>query len=531
MRHPGSPGWSGSALRVVLMGQKSAEVVVPTGIGLVVGKGRTLGIDVLKRCFSWASQQSQPTRPRGGAEGEEIPVNTGGPLSVRSDAPAGTGEAVWDQQDLWEKVFSRENLMVALKRVERNRGAAGVDGMGAGELRAWCLEHWAATREALDAGTYAPLPVRRVVIPKPDGGQRMLGVPSVLDRLIQQAVAQVLVPVFDSGFVPVSYGFRPSKSAHDAVRVARTVIEQGYRWVVEVDLDAFFDRVDHDALMARVARKVKDKRLLRLIRRYLEAGIMADGVKQPVAEGTPQGSPLSPLLSNIMLDDFDQEFWGRGHRFVRYADDIRVFVKSKRAAQRVLDQATKVLEGRLHLRVNQEKSTINPAGVATLLGFGFYFTKAGVRIRIAPKALKRLKERVRMLTSRKWSVSMGYRIGQLNRFITGWMGYFRLGETPRKLKDLDEWFRRRMRQIRWKEWKRPRTRVAMLRRLGIRPHQAYQWGMSSRGYWRIAGSAILQRALPNDYWAGQGLILLHAAWERFQRPSEPPYARPARTVV
>ncbi|NJC22398.1 group II intron reverse transcriptase/maturase [Arthrobacter pigmenti] len=342
--------------------------------------------------------------------------------------------------------------------------------------------------------------------------------PAVLDRLIQQAIAQVLVPVFDPGFVPVSYGFRPNKSAHDAVRVARTVIGQGYKWVIEVDLDTFFDRVNHDALMARIARKVKDKRLLRLIRRYLEAGIMADGVKQPTEEGTPQGSPLSPLLSNIMLDDFDQLMWSRGHRFVRYADDIRVFVRSKRAAGRVLDQCTKVLEQDLKLRVNRQKSKSSPASVATLLGYAFFFTASGAKLRVAPKALKRAKARIKQLTSRKWSISMGERITLLNRYIRGWMGYFRLAETPRKFADMDEWFRRRMRQIRWKEWKRGRARVANLRKLGIRPQQAREWGMSSKGYWRVAGSPILQRALPNEHWNTLGLIFLHDAWYRYRTP-------------
>ncbi|WP_262495164.1 group II intron reverse transcriptase/maturase [Paeniglutamicibacter gangotriensis] len=453
-----------------------------------------------------------------GADGLlEVPVNPGGPLSVRSsEIPADIGDDVRDRQELWERVFSQANLLVALKRVERNNGAAGVDGLGTEDLRDWLAEHWAETREALDAGTYAPLPVRQVMIPKSDGGQRMLGVPSVLDRLIQQALAQVLSPVFEPGFVPVSYGFRPGKSAHDAVKVAQTVISQGYRWVVEVDLDAFFDRVNHDMLMARVARKVEDKRVLKLVRRYLEAGIMADGVRRETFEGTPQGSPLSPLLSNVMLDDFDQEFWGRGHRFVRYADDIRLFLKSKRAAIRLLDQATKVLEERLSLRVNRQKSTINPANVATLLGFGFYFVKGGVKIRIAPKAFKRMKDRIRALTSRKWSVSMGYRIGRLNRYVRGWMGYFRLSQTPKKFSDLDTWFRRRVRQIRWKEWKRPRTRVTNLRKLGIRADLAYQWGMSSRAYWRIAKSPVLHRALPNDYWTDQGLIVFRQAWDRFQ---------------
>ncbi|MGX1749056.1 group II intron reverse transcriptase/maturase [Glutamicibacter protophormiae] len=437
---------------------------------------------------------------------------------VRSGEPVVSGEGLRDQQvDLWEQEFSQGNLLIALKRVERNKGAAGVDGLQAQELRAWCQDHWAETRKSLDAGTYVPLPVRQVMIPKPDGGQRMLGVPSVLDRLIQQALAQVLSPIFDEGFVPVSYGFRPGKSAHDAAVVARTVMEQGYRWVVEVDLDAFFDRVNHDVLMSRVARKVKDRRVLKLIRKYLTAGIMAQGVRRETVEGTPQGSPLSPLLSNIMLDDFDQEFWSRGHRFVRYADDIRVFVKSKRAAERVLAQATKVLEQRLKLRVNRQKSVINPASVATLLGFGFYFVKGGqVRVRVASKAWLRMKRRIRDLTSRRWSVSMDYRIDELNKYVRGWMGYFRLAMTNRRFSDLDEWFRRRLRQIRWKEWKRPRTRVANLRRLGIAGQKAYEWGNSSRAYWRVAKSPILHRALPTSYWEDLGVMFFRRAWDRFQ---------------
>lgn len=444
-------------------------------------------------------------------------MNPGGPLSERSDVPAGAGNTVSGQQlDLWELVFSRENLLAALRRVEANAGAAGADGLRTEELRSWCLGHWAGVRERLDAGTYRPLPVRQVMIPKPDGGERKLGVPAVLDRLIQQAIAQVLTPVFDPGFVPVSYGFRPNKSAHDAVRAARTAIGQGRKWVIEVDLDAFFDRVNHDALMARVARKVKDKRLLKLIRRFLEAGIMADGVKQPTDEGTPQGSPLSPLLSNIMLDDFDQLMWSRGHRCVRYADDIRVFVKSKRAAERVLDQCTKVLEQTLKLRVNRQKSTISTAAVATLLGYGFYFTASGVKLRVAPKALKRAKARIKQLTSRKWSISMGERTRRLNQYVRGWMGYFRLADTPRKFADLDEWYRRRMRQIRWKEWKKPRTRVANLRQLGISRQMAWEWGMSSKGYWRTAGSPILSRALPNEYWHTLGILSFHDAWRRYR---------------
>jgi group II intron reverse transcriptase/maturase len=432
--------------------------------------------------------------------------------------PAGVEEHIKVQHDgLWERVFSQANLLDALKRVEQNKGAAGVDGLTVQELRGWLREHWQATRAMLDAGVYRPLPVAQVMIPKPDGGQRRLGVPGVVDRLIQQAIAQVLVPIFDPGFVPVSYGFRPHRSAHDAVLVAQTVIQQGYRWVVEVDLDSFFDRVNHDMLMARIARKVEDKQLLKLIRAYLEAGIMADGVVQSMAVGTPQGSPLSPLLSNIVLDDFDQLFWSRGHRFVRYADDLRVFVKSKRAAYRVLEVATRFFEDRLRLQVNRAKSSVKPAGSAELLGYGFYFAAGSqVKLRMAPSTRKRVKDRIRALTSRRWSISMEERIGKLNQYMRGWMGYFRLIDTPKALKSLDEWFRRRLRQIRWKEWKQPRTRIRMLRSLGIRADQAYQWGNTSRAYWRIAKSPILHHALPTQYWQELGTLFFYDAWLRFR---------------
>lgn len=323
--------------------------------------------------------------------------------------------------------------------------------MSTQELPGWLAEHWPGVRRALDDGTYRPSPVRRVVIPKPGGVGRLLGVPTVLDGLVQQALAQVLTGIFDPGFASSSYGFRPGRSAHQAMEAGRKFVEEGYRWVVDVDLEKFFDRVNHDALMGRVARKVSDRRVLKLVRRFLDAG-----VKQPMAEGTPQGSPLSPLLSNIMLDDLDRELDGRGLRFVRYADDIRVFVRSKRAAGRVLEGVTDVVEGRLKLRVNREKSSVQPASRAVLLGFGFFFVTGGkVKVRVAPKAIARLKTRLRELTRRTWGVSMGYRINTLNRFVRGWMGYFRIADTPRVLRDLDQWFYRRMRQICWKQWKRP----------------------------------------------------------------------------
>ena len=389
-------------------------------------------------------------------------------------------------EQLMEEVCGRENCKQALARVKANRGSAGVDGMAVQQLPEFLKQHWPAIREQLLSGTYVPQPVKRVKIPKPDGGVRKLGIPTLLDRFIQQAVMQVLQRRWDRTFSERSYGFRPGRSAHQAVEAAQRCIADGYRWVVDLDLEKFFDRVHYDRLMAKIAERVSDKRLLKLIRAFLTAGVMEGGLVSPVNEGTPQGGPLSPLLSNIVLDEFDRELERRGLRFARYADDSNIYVRSRRAGERVMESVTRFITTKLKLTVNQQKSAVARPWERKFLGFSF--TNAGIpKRRIAPKAVDRFKERVRELTQRNKGVSLERVAERLTRYLRGWLGYFGKCETPSVLQGLEEWLRRRLRSAIWRQWRLGSTKFAKLRQRGVSKDLAAQTAgrLTARGGWRI----------------------------------------------
>ena len=417
---------------------------------------------------------------------------------------------------LWEQVWERQNLLRALHRVESNRGAPGVDGMTVEELRPYIIAYWREIRGALDGGRYRPSPVRRVGIPKPEGGERQLGIPTVLDRFIQQAIAQVLSPLFESHFSPHSYGFRPGRSAQEAMKQAQEYVQDGYDWVVDIDLERFFDRVNHDMLMARVARVVKDKRVLKLIRAYLESGVMVNGVVMEPEEGTPQGGPLSPLLSNIMLDDLDKELEKRGHKFVRYADDCNVYVKTQRAGERVKGSVVQILEKKLKLKVNRQKSKVDRASRVKFLGFSLYKYRGEVRIRVATKSLQRFRRRLRRLTRRTRSGKLEDIIREVNQYLRGWIGYFRLADTPSVFEDLEGWIRRRLRQMVWKRWKRGRTRYRELVALGV-PRERAALGAVGTSPWRMSRTPVVNEALSNAYWQKLGLEGIGQRYRQLRR--------------
>lgn len=422
--------------------------------------------------------------------------------------PAMMDDSTPNTTQLMEAVVARENLVKALKRVERNKGAAGIDNRGTTELRALLIEQWPLVKEQLLDGTFKPQPVKRVEIPKPGGGMRKLGIPTVLDRLIQQALHQILSPIFEMGFSEQSFGFRPGRSAHDAVKAAQNFAESGNRIVIDLDLDSFFDRVNHDILMARVARKVEDKRVLLLIRRYLQSGVMIAGVKMSTESGTPQGGPLSPLLSNILLDDFDKELARRGHKFCRYADDVNIYVRSKKAGERVKASVTRFLEHRLRLKVNNTKSEVDRPWNRKFLGYSMTWHKKP-RLKIAPNSLKRLKAKLHTLFRKGRGRNLGRFIREdLNPLLRGWANYFHLTEVKGVLEDLDKWIRHHLRCLLWRQWKKPGTRFKRLATAGISRERAKSSVSNGRGPWWNSGASHMNDAFRRKYFDKLGLISL-----------------------
>lgn len=407
--------------------------------------------------------------------------------------------------NLIRRIISPDNLNQAFLRVKKNKGAAGVDEKDIEATRLHLKEKGQEIIQLIQDGKYKPHPVRRVQIPKPDGGKRKLGIPTVTDRVIQQAMVQVLSPIFDKQFSPYSYGFRPNKSAHQAIEQARTYIEDGYRFVVDMDLEKFFDKVNHDKLMSLIAKTITDKPTLKLIRRYLQAGIMENGLGTVNREGTPQGGPLSPLLSNIMLNELDEELEKRGHRFVRYADDCNIYVKSLKAGERVKIGITDFIEKKLKLKVNEEKSAVGKPVARIFLGVSFYSSSKKTRVYVPKKSKMRFEEKLKKLTNRNWGIAMKYRILKLNQLIQGWGNYFKVADIKRFAETTDGHIRRRLRACRWKEWKKTRTKYRNLMRLGIKKYKAWQFANSRKGYWRNSKSPALDQALNNEYWLKQGL--------------------------
>lgn len=403
------------------------------------------------------------------------------------------------------KITELDNLNHAFKKVERNKGAAGVDAKDIEATRLYLKEEGQQIRELIREGKYKPKAVRRVDIPKPNGGTRKLGIPTVTDRVIQQAIVQKLTPIFEKQFSSYSYGFRPNRSAHQAIEQARQYIEDGYNFVVDIDLEKFFDRVNHDKLMSLIAKTITDKPTLKLIRRYLQAGVMDNGLIKPNTEGTPQGGPLSPLLSNIMLHELDKELEKRGHKFVRYADDCNIFVKSRKAGERIKESITQFIERKLKLKVNQEKSAVGKPIARIFLGVSFYQRGRKTRVFVPKERKKRFEEKLKKWTNRNWGVSMEFRVKKINQLIQGWGNYFKIADIKQYAHKIDSHTRRRLRACRWKEWKKVKTKYKNLVKLGIYKEEAKKNANSRKGYWRLSNNPILHLALNNQYWQDQGL--------------------------
>lgn len=419
-------------------------------------------------------------------------------------------------RDLMEAILDRNNLNRAYQRVKRNRGAAGIDGMTVEEALPWLKEHKGELLQNIREGSYMPSPVRRKEIPKPDGGVRKLGIPTVVDRVIQQAIAQKLQSIWEPLFSDSSYGYRPNRSAQQAVRQVKRYAEQGYRYTVSVDLSKYFDTLNHELLMDLLHRQLQDMRVMGLIKKYLKSGVLENGVVCKTEEGSPQGGPLSPLLANIYLNEFDWEMCRRGVRMARYADDIVVFAKSKRAAERLLESCRRYLEGKLKLHINTEKSKVTSIFSTRnfkFLGFCLGKNGKGVFIRAHYKSLAKAKEKLKLLTKRNRGRNVRAVMREVKVFIRGWLGYFHVADMKRTMQSWDEWLRRRFRMYIWKQWKKPKTKVANLRKLGIPADKAFQWGNSRRGYWRIAGSAVLQRSITNERLAAAGYFSILGCYE------------------
>ena len=401
-------------------------------------------------------------------------------------------------EGLLEQILAGENLNLAYKQVKRNKGAGGIDGMQVDELLPFLRENRKELLQSLRDGKYRPQPVRRVEIPKDNGKTRKLGIPTVVDRLIQQAICQVLTPIFEEQFSDNSFGFRPKRSAHDALKRCQTNITEGYRYVVDMDLEKYFDTVNQSKLIQILSETIKDGRVISLIHKFLNAGVMVKGALEKSPEGVPQGGPLSPLLGNIMLNECDKELEKRGHRFVRYADDLMVFCKSKKAAQRTLEHTLPFIEEKLFLKVNREKTKVAHVNYVKYLGYSFYIYRGEGKLRIHPKSIQKLKDKIREVTGRSNGMGIQERKDRLNQVVRGWTNYFKKADAKNALKALDEWLRSRIRMVTWKRWKKIRTRYTNLKRAGLDEEQAWMWANTRKGYWRTAHSPILSRVLSND---------------------------------